>query len=62
VINAYWQNMRLQVDLGIRPPSMERIAKDAAGVTLRDQLGNPLGGLACRRWTDPDADMSEYRC
>lgn len=44
VINAFWQNMELQVDFGVRPPSVTRIAKDAAGVTLRDALGNPLGG------------------
>lgn len=57
VVNAYFQNMRLQVDLGVRPPAVERIAKDATGVTLRDELGNPLGGA---RLPEMDVPTNEY--
>lgn len=57
VVSAYFENMRDQVDGGISPPSVERIAKDAAGVTLRDELGNPLGGA---RLPEMDVPTNEY--
>lgn len=57
VVTAFFQNMRFQKDFGVRPPTVERIAKDAAGVTLRDELGNPLGGA---RLPEMDVPINEY--
>jgi len=46
LINAMWQNMERQVQLGVQPPTAPLVQLAGDGITIaRDQVGNALGGL-----------------
>ena len=56
VWNAMWENMRIQVDEGIKPPKAPRI-KIKKGVIRRDEFQNAMGGV---RLPEMDVPTASY--